>query len=921
MSATTDAAQFAVGIDLGTTHCALAWARLERPTVRLMEIPQLVAPGEIAAAPLLPSFMYLAAPGELTAADRTLPWGEAEFVVGEAARRLGAKVPGRLVASAKSWVCHGGVDRRAPILPWNAPDSEPHVSPFTAQVEYLAHLRAAFEHANPGVRLRDQDVVVTVPASFDEGARELTGAAAHEAGLGAVRLLEEPQAAFYDWLGVHGDTLGAQLGDARLVLVVDVGGGTTDLTLLRVLDPEHEGGQPRIERIAVGGHLMLGGDNMDAALAMFALTKAGLERPEDATVWSALVQSARQAKERLLGASAATTAVLSVQSRGSRLVGGTKSITIDRDEATAVLLDGFLPYSGPADTAGRVGRAGLTTLGLPYTTDTAIGRHVCTFLRRHADAAAQAGARVVDGLPRPDRVLLNGGVFNGAAMTQRLLAVLAGWFDGVAPIQLEHTSLDLAVAHGAVRSALARRGVGEVITGGTARAYYIGVAAADGGHRALCVAPRGMAPGSTVAVSDRIFDLVLDQPVSFPLFEYTGDLEAGAGTLADDALELELEPLPPLETLLRDPTRQAGHEGSATTVTLSATVTESGALELYLVTVALPPRRWRLDFALHRSAPEPAPSAGASPPTQPPDPATKAAVATLAAALEGRGDAALEGLRAAIEALLGPRGRWSAATCRVLADACLHHAAACARSELHELNWLRLVGWCLRPGFGMPGDEARIDAMWQVREVGLHHRGKAMWAEWWIVWRRIAAGLSAPRQRALWDELRPWLLRAADGSTPKGPHRHGPVEMMQLAAALEGCDADARVALGELLFERADKLGSYWPLGRVGARAPFRLDDAAIVAPAIAEAWLGRLLALDLATAEGAAFAIAQLGRMTGDPDRDVSAATRQAVVAALTKHRAPASWVEMVLRPQELSIGDRGRLLGDALPAGLRLT
>jgi molecular chaperone DnaK (HSP70) len=418
---------FAVGIDLGTTHCAVASARLASPSVRAMDIPQLVAPGEVSARVLLPSFLYLPAPGELPESDRTLPWGTADRVVGELARRLGAKVPSRLVASAKSWVCHGGVNRRAPILPWNAPEDEPHVSPYAAQVAYLQHVRDAWEHRHAGLSLAQQDVVVTVPASFDEGARELTTAAAAEAGLGEVRLLEEPQAAFYDWLGAHEGRVAAQLGDARLVLVIDVGGGTTDLTLLRVR-PEGDSGEPRIERIAVGGHLMLGGDNMDAALAIFALQKAGIERPEDATVWSALVQSSRQAKERLLAADAPASAVISMQSRGSRLVGGTKSITIEREEAERVLLDGFLPRSGPADTAERTGRAGLTTLGLPYTSDPAIGRHVCTFLRRHAQAAAEAGAQVIEGLPRPDRVLLNGGVFNAPAMIERLVELVCGWF-------------------------------------------------------------------------------------------------------------------------------------------------------------------------------------------------------------------------------------------------------------------------------------------------------------------------------------------------------------------------------------------------------------------------------------------------------------------------------------------------------------
>jgi molecular chaperone DnaK (HSP70) len=913
---------FAVGIDLGTTHCAVASARLASPSVRAMDIPQLVAPGEVSARVLLPSFLYLPAPGELPESDRTLPWGTADRVVGELARRLGAKVPSRLVASAKSWVCHGGVNRRAPILPWNAPEDEPHVSPYAAQVAYLEHVRDAWEHRHAGLSLAQQDVVVTVPASFDEGARDLTTAAAAEAGLGEVRLLEEPQAAFYDWLGAHEGHVAAQLGDARLVLVIDVGGGTTDLTLLRVR-PEGDSGEPRIERIAVGGHLMLGGDNMDAALAIFALQKAGIERPEDATVWSALVQSARQAKERLLAGDAPASAVISMQSRGSRLVGGTRSITIERGEAEDVLLDGFLPRSGPADTAQRTGRAGLTTLGLPYTSDPAIGRHVCTFLRRHAQAAAEAGAQVIEGLPRPDRVLLNGGVFNAPAMIERLVDVLAGWYG--APVKLlEHTSLDIAVAHGAVRSALARRGLGEVIGGGTARAYYIGVEA-EGQRRGLCVAPRAMEEGASVSVPDRVFDLVLDAPVTFPLLAYTGDRVDPPGAIVEvDPDDESIEPLPPLQTVLRDEASGTVVGERTVPVTLTATLGDTGALELYLVTVALPPRKWRLDFTLQR-APEPEPEPGTSERRE----ASRSTVAPrwpearaiVRRAFTEADPKAVKSVRGDLEKVIGPRGQWSAATCRALWDACLDVASSRGKSDPHELNWLRLVGWGLRPGFGAEGDDARLDAMWSIREEGLQQRSKANWAEWWITWRRIAAGLDAERQRALFSDVQPWLWRDPSAKPPPGPHKHGPVEMMQMLGVLERLPAETKREIGELYFQRADKLGSYWPLGRVGARVPFHGDPADVVPPPVAEAWLSRLFDLDWAKAEGAAFAATSIARITGDPARDVEPSLRTRVAERLAKSGSPASWIDMLTRATDLSEGDMGRIFGDSLPVGLRLT
>jgi hypothetical protein len=906
---------YAVGIDLGTTHCAVAFAPLTRPRVRGMAIPQLSAPGELVERELLPSFLYLAAPGELSERDRALPWGDGEWAVGEIARRLGEKVPGRMVASAKSWVCHGGVNRRAPILPWNAPDSEPHVSPFAAQVAYLEHLRRAWDHAHPEAPLAEQDVVVTVPASFDEGARELTTSAAQEAGLRAVRLLEEPQAAFYDWLGANADELAARLADARLILVVDVGGGTTDLTLLRVRQGDAAGEGPAIERIAVGGHLMLGGDNMDAALAMYALDKAGLARPEDASVWSALVQSARRVKERLLAADAPDSGVISYTARGSRLIGNTKSITVDRDEAQAVLLDGFLPRSGAAEVAQRAGRAGLTTLGLPYTSDAAIGRHICAFLRRHAEASADAGAVVEDGLPRPDLLLLNGGVFNAPAMVQRLSEVLAGWYGGAEIRRLEHTSLDTAVAHGAVRSILGRRGVGEVIGGGTARAYYIGIAGAQGEPQALCVAPRAMDDGAAVDVPDRVFDLLVDQAVSFPLLAYTGDRVDPPGALLSlDEHGDELELLAPLQTLLRDKKR-ATADGTVP-VTLRASLSEGGALELSLVTVELPPRRWRLDFTLR--APE-TPAAADAATLDRASEALPEAISVLRRTLGDSDPASAKRLRAQLEKVLGPRGQWSAATCRGLWDALWPLAAECARSELHELSWLRVCGWTLRPGFGAPGDEARIEGLWTLRSAGLHFPTKANWAEWWITWRRVAPGLDAARQAEMFESVRPWLWPS--GRPPPGPHAHGAVEMMQLLAALELLPAEDKRRAGELLWTRIKKLRSYWPLGRVGARVLLRGDAAAVVPPADAETWLRRLLELPWAEAEGAAFAAASIARATGQVEIDVDPVLREQVAARLHATGAPSTWIDMVTRPAELTAGDLTRAFGDSLPVGLRLT
>lgn len=918
--------RFVIGIDLGTTHCVVAYSPVGGADVRLFDVPQLVAPGEVAARPLLPSFLYLAAPGELSPADTRMPWGESQ-VTGELARRLGAQVPNRLVASAKSWICHGGVNRRAPILPWSAPEGEPHVSPFEAQVRFLAHLRAAWDLAFPNDPMALQDVVVTVPASFDEVARELTADAARQAGLPRVHLLEEPQAAFYDFLGAHTGDLRRVLGEGRLVLVVDVGGGTTDLTLVRIR-PGEGGGEPTLERIAVGGHLMLGGDNMDAALAHHVLQRLG-GNPLDPTEWSALIQACRAAKERLLAADAPDQVAITVQRRGSRLIGGTRTVPLQRADVERVLLDGFVPVTGGGETTSRAGRAGLTTLGLPYVTDPAIPRHISTFLRKHAQAAAEAGAAVVDGLPRPDFLLLNGGVFNAPTLVERLQQVVAGWYGSPVAL-LNHTSLDTAVARGAARSALARRGVGEVIAGGQARACYLGIEDAGGERRALCVAPRGMAEGSTVSVDGQVFRLVLGRPVAFPLFQYTGDRADAPGQVV--AVDDDLEPLPPLETALK---RQGDLHVDAATgtvpVRLSATLTETGTLEVFLVTVELPPRRWKLEFALGGEA-QPASGIRSRPPAdEEAEPVTlpprfsearrlierafgNAKVAKPIGKAPRPGTEDERTLRDDLERILGPRGEWSLSACRAVASTLLEVRGGRARSATHELSWLRILSWCLRPGFGYRGDRERIEALWVVHGEGLKYpKDKANQAEWWILWRRVAGGLDRPRQEALVAEVRPAFVPGGGPPVPVHP------EMLRMLAALERLTPAAKEQAGAWFLNHFKKIGSWWPLGRLGARELFRGDAADVVSPAVAEAWLAELLAQDWKTADGAAFAAVMLARATGDA-RDLRPELRRTVADRLREVPGSGGWLPLLERPAHLSESDHKRVFGEGLPAGLRL-
>jgi len=932
------AAVYTVGIDLGTTHTVVAYApaagRVSDATLRLFEIEQLVAPGEVAARALLPSLRYHPAAGELNSADLALPWGAAPEgavigpVIGHWARQLGAQVPGRLVSSAKSWLSHAAVDRLAPILPWGAPDEVPKVSPVAASASYLAHLRAAWNARFPQARLEHQELVLTVPASFDDAARALTLQAAREAGLPALsspaglptlRLLEEPQAALHDWLFRHRRKLAAELAEVKLVLVCDIGGGTTDLSLVRVT---HVDGQPQLERFAVGRHLMLGGDNMDLALAhvvegRMAAGTAAASAPGSARLSPAalaqLVERCRAAKERLLAADAAGAperATVTLLAAGAKLVGGARSAQLSRDEVEALVVDGFFPQ-GAADELPRRERAGggLLAFGLPYASDPAVTRHIAAFLQQHAHAGW------------PDALLLNGGVFRAERIVQRLQATLAGWRG--APLKLLHNAdPDTAVARGAVAYALARRGQAPAIGGGSARSYFLVV---DGGPRdaaarGVCVLPRGTEPGHELPLAERSFALTRGQPVRFDLVATTTG-QAQPGELVKLA-ELDAQPLPPLAAVL------PGDDASRRElpVRLVSMLTEVGTLALHCIAEHDPARRWQLEFQLRS---EHGDGGTAAPAGLPPrfDEALTAVERVFGARDRQADPKAVKQLRARLEALLGTRDRWTLATLRALYDALAQRARARRRSAEHERLWLSLAGWCLRPGFGDALDGWRAEQLWPLYEQGVQHGHDAQVnAEWWTLWRRAAGGLEEAAQQRLLQDFAYTLRGAELGSQAERPPRlvkGGWDDMMRVGASLERIAPEHKAEVGDWLvaqLERNTSPWTVWAIGRLGARVPFHGSAHAVVAPERAAPWLAALLALDWKRVEGAAAAAANLARMSGDRARDFDAELRQQVIERLQAAHAAPSWIERVREVVALDeAGERG-VFGEALPPGLKL-
>ena len=604
-------ARYTIGIDLGTTHCALSWVDTqasdgEAVVQGVLQVPQLTGPGTLEGKPLLPSFLYLPHESELAPGDLALPWASAQdFAVGEFARTRGAATPIRLVSSAKSWLCHPGVDRRGAILPADAPAEVARISPLEASIRYLAHLRAAWNAQHPEAPFDQQEVTVTIPASFDPAARELTAEAAQSAGFQNLTLLEEPQAALYSWIQRSAGQWRKDVRQGDTILVVDVGGGTTDLSLIAVLENE---GNLELHRVAVGEHILLGGDNMDLALAYGVARKLAAQGTQlDPWQTRALAHACRAAKEALLSDPSVQTVPVVVPSRGSKLIGGSIRTEVTREELTQTLVEGFFPQAAASDQPISRSRGALTQLGLPYAQDAAITRHLAAFLSRQRGATAQLqGFGVAQpesaSFLHPTAVLFNGGVLKSALVAERVLSILNGWLqaEGAAPARLlGGADLDLAVARGAAYYGYVRRGRGVRIRGGTAQAYYVAVESAmpaipgmEPPIQALCLAPFGMEEGSEAPPLAQEFGLIVGEPVRFRFFGSSVRRQDQVGSTLDFWGPEELIELAEIEANLP---AQGRAPGDVVRVKLHARVTETGTLELEALPVG-GSERWKVQF-------------------------------------------------------------------------------------------------------------------------------------------------------------------------------------------------------------------------------------------------------------------------------------------------------------------------------------
>lgn len=931
------ASRYVVGIDLGTTNSAVCYVdTAEAPwKVRTFLVPQLVAPGMVEARETLPSFLYQPASGELPREALRLPWSREAptWAVGVFARYHGALVPGRLIVSAKSWLSHSGVDRTAPILPWHAAPDVERLSPVEASACYLAHIRDAWDARFPQHPLAQQDLVLTLPASFDEIARELTVKAAARAGLPRVVLIEEPQAAFYAWIDRHAEDWWQRVAPGQKILVCDIGGGTSDFTLIRVRAAPD--GKVRFHRVAVGEHLILGGDNLDLALAHHLehrLTGGGkLEERQ----WAVLVGTCRQVKETLLANDAPERLTVNLPGASSRLIGAGLHIEVTREEVSELLVEGFFPRCALDDRpASR--RSGFQEFGLPYAPDPAVTRYLAAFLTAHRHVALEETGAPGDHDPaRPDVVLFSGGVFESRRLQQRILEVLKSWFRTDAehkhwePVVLDNDRLDLAVARGAAYYGMVRRGQGVRIAAGLARTYYIGVESAPAS--AVCLVPAGVEPGQDVDLTQRAFKLRLSEPVEFPLFVSSTRLTDRPGELVPVDPE-QITPLPPIRTVLR--TGKRGESGE-TLVNLHARLTEIGTLDLWC-SEPEGRRKWRLQFDV-RSA-------------------TQTDVAPCESTAERAGildESVWHQCRRLVEATFGPQGNdpaeglvkrltaaigtsrhdWPASLLRRLWESLIELEPGRRRSQVHEARWLNLLGFALRPGYGMAVDDWRVAETWRILQGKLIHSGVMCRAEWWILWRRIAGGLAAGQQQALADPLL-GSIRALHHQATTGRGRggefsagtHETAEVWRLLGALELLGGQTKIELGTMLLDLlrrrktdATRCAMAWALGRIGSRQPTYGPLNTVVPPETAAQWLSTLMEL-AADDPMLALAVMQLARRTEDRYRDIPEKLRCKVLEWLAAQGAPPHFAQLVREGGTLDTEEQGMVFGESLPKGLRI-
>jgi molecular chaperone DnaK (HSP70) len=901
---------YSIGIDLGTTNCAMAFTALDDPNAcsEVFSIPQWVSIGHLAESTTLPSFLVLPTAEEAARLHGTAQ--DAGWICGRYARKRAAEVPGRVAHSAKSWLGYHAVDREAAFLPWGSEEipAEQKLSPIRASGLLLNYLRGAWDARFPAVPFDAQAIVVTVPASFDAVAQRLTLQAASEAGFrSSVRLLEEPQAAFYRWLEAHADptALWRELPEGGgNVLVVDIGGGTSDFSMFEI-SRQAGSSEPAIRRVAVSDHLLLGGDNIDLALAHLLEPRlAGKGETLAASQWQDLVARCRDLKERCLAGDGAQDEefAISLPGRGSGLFAGTLTARVSRGELLAILLDGFFPEC-TADARPAEANAALKEWGLPYAPDSGITRYLADFLRD---------------LPAVDAVLFNGGSLGPTVLRQRLQGQIAAWQAGHSPQILANPEPDLAVARGAARFGALHHHRAARIEAGAARSIYLEIQ--KGGRSSLmCILPRGAEAGVDYQITPAGMELRLNRPVRFQCYYSTRHDKDRSGMLVPLKAG-DFHPLPPLQTTARLAAGTVPPTGNRLAVHLTARLTELGLLELECVSAdAEIHQSWPLAFNLRADE-----SSTAALETDPGvDPTALAAAKDRLVTIFSRHLDPADPLTAArllknLEALFEmPKSDWNLMLIRNLWGTLKRCIPCCANSVEHEEAWLILAGYFLRPGFGAELDPVRIDELWDAFAAAPRHPGKQVLLQRYILWRRIAGGLDRTRQQTILDAELPRLRQ----------QRKPSAELVRLVGSLERVDQASKLELIELFLDRASELAGtggyaepYWvALGLLLNRTPLHAGPEAVVSADHVARAFDRLEELDWKQ-PGLAELFLRAGRVTDNRHLDLPRPLRKEIVRKLEKAGIPAHKTVRVEQFIPMDRSEQAALFGESLPPGLLL-
>lgn len=926
--------RYIIGIDLGTTNCALSFVDLEQPFLppQLFSIPQLIAENKVSNRSTLPSFCYLINQNEWPPDSLQLPWKkEVNHFVGEFAKIQGGRVPTRLVKSAKSWLCHVAANRRDKILPLECADFTQRMSPVEATACYLAHLRDAWNSVmakgNPLFELEEQEVVLTVPASFDEVARSLTIEASRQAGFLHVTLLEEPQAAFYSWLSQHEAEWKSIFKKGDSILICDVGGGTTDFSLIEIHENLNE---LSFQRMSVGDHLLLGGDNIDIALAHYLEQKIAqqgykiLETPQ----WLQLLLEARSAKEKLLRADVNPYESYDVviQGAGSSVVKGSIKVSIIQNEIQNYLLQGFFPQVCWDEALQLNKTKGFRTKGLPYEDEPAITKHLACFLKQAQRSESIEGV---------DYILFNGGTLKPLIFQKAIVNALMQWFPQKKVKCLESFNLDLAVARGAAYYGKVRRGLGVAIGGGIPRTYYLKI---DTIHpttneiqiKALTLLPRGTKEGS-IYHSSEIFSLRQNVPVVFNLLTSHVRLKDQAGDLIEID-PLEMHPLPPIQTILRFGKKQIENDSLIPIpVRLSARLNEIGTIELWLESQKSE-HKWNLEFQLRSASGQETLSSIAND-------------VSFSSANEMFAEGALEKAKEIITQIFQPntdlkpnqvmemlekeieipRKMWSPSLLRELWIPLLKVSDKRKLSLKHEVRWWNLAGFFLRPGFGYALDDFRIKELWKILLADLKNpKTLDCQIQMWICFRRIAGGFNKGQQIQLAAEFLGNLFdKQSDKIVIKrSTDLYSYSEKIRFLASFERLDLSQKIRLGNAvlnrLIEGSNEFCDYWALSRIGARHLLYGSAGQVVPRDICVKWVESYLKnrINDENNQSAIFMMRQLGRKIGHRELNLPVGVIHEILKAYPK----SDLSDWLLHEKELSLSEQDQIFGDQLPTGLIL-